>query len=211
MAVAGLLGSRGGLQCLRHLMQVANVNNPSGEFANMITGSAYIVATIFLAFFLRYASKEAHEVTDKEDVFRYPKVFRLFFLFIIPVVIGAAVLVIATARPGIDTPLLMGIGMAVLLCIDAGFCYGYLYLKRFYLTVDNNSIRWGAFKSKSLSFADMKRIEVRKMEKGGMQLTIYGPDDHKVLTTSNVIQDFDDLVALVTRYGKQAGVNIVMK
>lgn len=177
----------------------------------MITGGAYILSTIVLALILKYASKEKHETSEAVDIFRYPKIGQFVILCGIPVWIISILVARLTARPGIDTPAMMNIGTAVFALIIIGNAIFYLYVKRFYFAVSVGEIGWGAFKTKTLQFCDMRKIELRQMEKGRVWLTFYGLDGHKVLTVSKELADFDELVALVRRYGKQAGVEIVMR
>ncbi|MBI3479204.1 MAG: hypothetical protein HY016_02445 [Nitrosomonadales bacterium] len=177
----------------------------------MITGGAYIVSTIVLALLYWYGSKEPHQSSDSADIFRYPKVMRYIIMLGVPVWIISILVGRLTARPGIDTPMMMNIGTAVFALIIIGNAIIAIYYNRFYLTVTASSIEWGGFKIKSIPFSDMLKIEIRKMEKGRTWLTFYGLDGRKTLKVTNDLQDFEYLVALVRRYGKQAGVEIVMR
>lgn len=177
----------------------------------MITGGAYIAATIVLALLMRYGSREPHQILESEDIFRYPKAMRYIIMMGVPLWIIAAIAARLTARPDIDTPMLLNIATAVGIFVSIANAVIAAYYNRFYLSVTSSGIRWGGFKIRSLLFSEISRIEVFTRDKGRKWLTFYGPDDRNLLRVTSDLQEFEDLVDLVREYGGQAGVGFEMK
>jgi hypothetical protein len=177
----------------------------------MITGGAYIVATIVLALLMKYGSREPHQKSDNEDFFRYPKTVRYMVMFGVVVWLGAILFIrLATPKPS-DTPMIMNIETTMLAIMLIGHAIIAVYCNRFYLAVTSDGIRWGGFKIRSLLFSEMNEIEVYNRDKGRKWLTFYGPDDLNLLRVTNYLQEFEDLVDLVRENGRKVGVGFEEK
>ncbi len=175
----------------------------------MIAGLTYIFASIAIVVLIRYAAKDHHEILEEVEVFRYSKALQLIILAGIPIAIIAGAIGWLTARPGIDNPLIMNIGLAVFLCIAIALAFVYVFVKRYFVAVSPEFIKWGSIsKSQLISFREIKRIDIQQMEKGRAHLLIYDVDGSRVLRATKELQDFDSLIELVTRYGQKYGVEI---
>ena len=175
----------------------------------MLTGGAYLAASLVLAVILAVASRGRHQAVEETDVFRYPQIVQWLVLFGVPVFLIVALVARATARPGIDDPTQMNIWLAIFFCAAVADGCVYLHLKRFFVAVSEDSISWGGlFATKSIAFSELRMIELRSMEKDRMHLYIYRSDGRRALKVTKEVQDFDSLVGLVTSYGERHGIPI---
>jgi len=176
----------------------------------MITGLAYVAASIGISILLMLANREAHESGDNIDYFRYPKVIQIVVLVGVFIWLAIGVAAPFLAKPGIDGPLAVKIISAIFMCASIGNLIAYIYLRGFYFAVSREMIKWRRFsKVRVLSYSDISMISHRRLDKGREDLSIHSRGK-VILVLASTLQDFEILKNLVIGNAKLHGVKIVL-
>ena len=160
----------------------------------------FIVTPIF-NFFSNIIQIEAHESTETLDTYRFPKIAGKIAIFALAVPFIAAILAYVTRDPSQHYTLQADIaGAALSVLTISSLLYAYLFIKRFYVTVNADNIEYRDFltRTRTIPFRDIGKIERLRLGLAkGYRLTIYRRDGKKVLAVHDSIQDFDDLISSI--------------
>jgi hypothetical protein len=159
------------------------------------------VITPILNFFSNIVQIEAHESTETVDTYRFPKIYVKVATFALAFPVIILVWVYVTKEPILQYTARANIaGTALALSASLLFLYAYLYIKRFYVSVNANNIEYRYFMTRThtIPIRDIGKIErLRLAFAKGYRLSIYRRDGNKVLSVHDTIQDFDDLISTI--------------
>jgi hypothetical protein len=162
-----------------------------------------------IAALLAWANSSPHKVSEGNHQFFYPKPFQWMLLAGIAIWIVAAVAPKYTASPGIGShPLLDDAFIGLFLCAAVGTGVYYAFVKRFYILIDDKSVRWRKFKTIScFDFSKLDEIRIKALNKGLERLSVFA-DGKVVLEVSSTIQDFGQLKMLMELRARAFGVAV---
>ncbi len=174
----------------------------------MIPGFSYLLAAVVIASLLAWAKKTSHKVSGEIHLFCYPKPIQWILLACIPIWIIAAAAVQITARPGIDSGTVIDIYVDLFLCASIGSGLLYAFAKRFYIAIDETSVKWRRFgTTRYFDFAKLDDIRFKKLNRGLERLSVCA-NGTIVLEVTSTIQDFGQLKMLMEHRARTYGIPI---